>query len=220
MAGADLRGQRKASIMARDTRPITKQSRREGTPLHPKAMRIMIKRTSPPGQHGNDYRQKKPGQYALQLREKQKVRRIYGLLERQFAKMIHQALRQKQNTGQTLIELLERRLDNVIYRAGFAPSRQAARQLVSHSHFMMNGQRTNIPSTIVKPGDEIKLRPQSAKNDYFSRLDDIMENSSPFTLSWLKTDRSDFSISVLSIPLREESEQDINEQLIVEYYSR
>jgi len=206
--------------MARDLRPITKQSRREGTPLHPKAMRIMIKRTTPPGQHGSGNRPQKMGQYALQLREKQKVRRIYGLLERQFDKIIKEALRQKENTGQALISLLERRIDNVIYRAGFAPSRKTARQLISHKHFLINGQRTNISSMLVKPGDQITIRPLSTRNNYFSRLDEIMENSSPFSLSWLKSNRKDFSVQVTANPPREESEQDINEQLIVEFYSR
>ncbi len=205
--------------MARDRSPITKQSRREGYPLHPKAARIMVKRATPPGQHGRD-RQRKPSQYAVQLREKQKVRRLYGLLEKQFAKLMKEASQKTGQSGETLLVLLERRLDNAVYRAGFAPSRRAARQLVSHGHFMVNGVRVDIPSYRVKTGDEIVIRPKSLKSTFFKNFDDLVTVVDQPSLSWLKANKKSFSIKITGEPKREEAEPDINEQLIVEYYSR
>ena len=205
--------------MARDRSPITKQSRREGVALHPKAARIMVKRSTPPGQHGRA-RQQKPSQYQIQLREKQKVRRMYGLLEKQFAKVMEKAARMQGQSGENLLILLETRLDNTVYRAGFAPSRRAARQLVSHGHFMLNGRRVDIPSIEVKPGDEIALRKKSLTNEYFKNIDELADIIEQPGLSWLKADNKKFTIKVTSAPLREEAEPDINEQLIVEYYSR
>ena len=145
--------------MARDTSPIVKQSRREGYALHPKAHKIMARKTGIPGQHAHG-RQGKPGLYLTQLREKQKVRRTYGLLEKQFARLMKEADRASGLgilPGELLLQLLERRLDNAVYRAGFATSRRAARQLVGHGHFMLNGRRVDIPSIRVKAGD-VKLR--------------------------------------------------------------
>ncbi len=205
--------------MARDRSPITKQSRREGYALHPKAMRIMMKRTATPGQQGQGRRQK-ASQYSLQLREKQKVRRLYGLMEKQFANLMKKASRMDGQTGETLLVLLESRLDNVVYRAGFAPSRRAARQLVSHGHFMLNGLRVDIPSINVKPGDEITLRAKSQKNEYFKNIDEIVDIIEQPQLSWLKADKKKFIIKITSVPTREEAESEINEQLIVEFYSR
>src|SRR4051812_38979417 len=127
--------------MARDTSSIVKQSRREGYALHPKAHKALMKRTTPPGQAGNRMGRNKPSQYSLQLREKQKVKRLYGLLERQFSKLMTEANRTKGQSGATLLQFLERRLDNVIYRAGLAPSRRGARQLVTHGYFELNGRR-------------------------------------------------------------------------------
>ena len=205
--------------MARDRSPIVKQSRREGVALHPKAARIMVKRATPPGQHGRS-RQQKPSQYQIQLREKQKVRRMYGLMEKQFANLMEKATRMQGQTGENLLVLLESRLDNAVYRAGFAPSRRAARQLVSHGHFMLNGRRVDIPSIELQAGDEVTLRAKSAKSTYFKNIDDLAEIIEQPSLSWLKADRKKFSIKITSNPLREEAEPDINEQLIVEYYSR
>ncbi len=205
--------------MARDRSPIVKQSRREGVALHPKAQRAMVKRSTPPGQHGRS-RQQKQSQYAIQLREKQKVRRMYGLLEKQFAKLMEKATRMQGQSGENLLVLLESRLDNAVYRAGFAPSRRAARQLVSHGHFMLNGRRVDIPSIQLKPGDEVTLRAKSLKNEYFKNIDDLAEVIEQPSLSWLKADNKKFTIKVTSVPTREEAEPDINEQLIVEYYSR
>ncbi len=205
--------------MARDRSPITKQSRREGYALHPKAMRIMAKRTTPPGQHGRA-RQSKQSQYGMQLREKQKVRRIYGLLEKQFRNLLKEANRIEGQAGTNLIVLLEKRLDNAVYRAGFAPSRRAARQLVTHGHFELNGRRVDIPSIQVKPGDEIKLRAKSTKNDYFTNIEELTASLEPMNVGWLKADIKKFEIKITGEPNREEAEPDINEQLIVEFYSR
>lgn len=205
--------------MARDRTPITKQSRREGYALHPKAARIMVKRATPPGQHGRS-RQSKPSQYAIQLREKQKVRRIYGLMEKQFANLMEEATRLSGQAGENLLRLLEQRLDNTVYRAGFANSRRAARQLVSHGHFMLNGKRVDIPSIRVQAGDKITLRPRSQKNEYFKNIDELTQHVEQPSLSWLKADKKKFEITITGLPQREEAEVDINEQLVVEYYSR
>jgi len=206
--------------MARDTSPIVKQSRREGYAMHPKAHKIMAKKTGIPGQHAHG-RQGKQSLYATQLREKQKVRRTYGLLEKQFARLMDEASRRKEGlAGENLLQLLELRLDNAVYRAGFATSRRAARQLVSHGHFMLNGRRVDIPSIRLKAGDEIIVRPKSAKSGYFTQIDDVVNNSVQGPLSWIKSDSKKLAISVTGLPKREEAEADINEQLIVEYYSR
>jgi len=122
--------------------------------------------------------------------------------------------------GENLLKLLERRLDNVVYRSGFAVSRRAARQLVSHGHFELNGRRVDIPSIRVKAGDVITVRPKSTKSEYFTRIDDVINNSIQGPLSWLKSDSKKLKIEVTGLPKREEAEADINEQLIVEYYSR
>jgi small subunit ribosomal protein S4 len=205
--------------MARDTSPIVKQSRREGYALHPKAHKVMAKKTGIPGQHANG-RQGKASLYLTQLREKQKVRRLYGLLEKQFARLMNEAARQDGLTGENLLRMLEQRMDNAIYRAGFATSRRAARQLVGHGHFMLNGRRVDIPSIRLKAGDEIVVRTKSTKSGYFTQLDDIFKNASSSVLSWLKSDPKKMTISITGAPTREEAEPDINEQLIVEYYSR
>ncbi len=131
--------------MARDLQSIVKRSRREGYALHPKAHKALVKRSTAPGQQGRGGRTSKLSQYGLQLREKQKVKRLYGLLEKQFAKLMEEALRAKGQSGAKLLEFLERRLDNVVYRAGYASSRRAARQLVTHGHFMLNNRRVDIP---------------------------------------------------------------------------
>lgn len=205
--------------MARDTSPIVKQSRREGYALHPKAHKVMARKSGIPGQHAGG-RQSKPSGYAIQLREKQKVRRTYGLLEKQFAKLMNEATRRPGLSGQTLLEFLERRLDNTVYRAGLAVSRRAARQLVSHGHFELNGRRVDIPSIRVKPGDVIVVRPKSTKSGYFGNIDQVVGSTSQAPLSWLKSDVKKLKIEVTGTPKREEAEPDINEQLIVEYYSR
>ena len=205
--------------MARDTSPIVKQSRREGVALHPKAYKVLARKSTIPGEHGNG-RQGKQSQYALQLREKQKVRRMYGLLEKQFSKLMSEATRKPGLAGENLLQYLELRLDNAVYRAGFATSRRAARQLVGHGHFMLNDRRVDIPSIRVKPGDVLVVREKSTKSGYFSQINDIHANTSQGPLSWLKSDIKKLKFEVTGLPKREEAEADINEQLIVEYYSR
>jgi small subunit ribosomal protein S4 len=207
--------------MARDTHSIVKMSRREGYALHPKAHKALVKRPTIPGQHGNSRNnmRNKASQYSLQLREKQKVKRLYGLLEKQFSNLMKEATRKEGQSGQNLLELLEQRLDNAVYRAGFAPSRRAARQLVTHGHFMLNGTRVDIPSIRVKAGDEIVIREHSKGTEYFKKLDDVSP-APPTTPEWLKVDRKKIAFKVTGLPAREDAEPDINEQLIVEYYSR
>lgn len=205
--------------MARDLQSIVKRSRREGYALHPKAHKALVKRTTPPGQQGSSMRRPKTSQYGLQLREKQKVKRLYGLLERQFAKLMSEASRTTGQSGATLLEFLERRLDNVIYRAGFASSRRAARQLVTHGHFNLNGVRIDIPSIRVKVNDKVELRDHGKQTEYFKHLDDLSPVP-PLIPNWLKVDRPKVSLSVTALPSRDDAEPDIKEQLIVEYYSR
>jgi small subunit ribosomal protein S4 len=205
--------------MARESRPIVKLSRREGYALHPKAHKALVKRSGPPGQRGTYGGRTKSSQYSLQLREKQKVKRLYGLLERQFAKLMEEAGRTKGQSGATLLEFLERRLDNVIYRAGFAPSRNAARQLATHGHFLLNGRRVDIPSIRLSAGDKIALRDPSKKTEYFKQIDDL--SPAPGNLpSWLNVNRKQFQVEITGKPSRDDAEPDIKEQLIVEYYSR
>lgn len=205
--------------MARDTQSIVKMSRREGYALHPKAHKALVKRSSIPGEAGTRQNRNKPSQYNLQLREKQKVKRLYGLLEKQFSNLMKEATRQEGRAGENLLLLLERRADNAVYRAGLAPSRRAARQLVTHGHFMLNDRRVDIPSIRLKAGDKLVLRDHSKTNEYFKKLDDISPEPSTMP-GWLKVNRKKFEISITGLPTRDEAEPDINEQLIVEYYSR
>jgi small subunit ribosomal protein S4 len=195
-------------------------SRREGYALHPKAHKALVKRSTPPGQaQGGRGMRNKPSQYSLQLREKQKVKRLYGLLERQFSNLMKEATRREGQSGENLLQLLEQRLDNAVYRAGFAPSRRAARQLVTHGHFMLNGRRVDVPSIRLRPGDALSVREHSKGTEYFKKIDDVSPAPST-TPGWLKVDRKKVIFSVTSTPTRAEAEPDINEQLIVEYYSR
>ena len=205
--------------MARDTRSIVKMSRREGYALHPKAHKALAKRTGPPGLQGGRNQRNKASQYSLQLREKQKVKRLYGLLEKQFSNLMAEASRGQGQAGAMLLQLLERRADNAVYRAGFAPSRRAARQLVTHGHFMLNGRRVDIPSIRMKAGDVLVVRDHSKATEYFKKLDDVSPAPAE-TPAWMKANRKKFEISITGVPTREEAEPDINEQLIVEYYSR
>ncbi len=206
--------------MARDTGSIVKMSRREGYALHPKAHKALVKRTTPPGglSTGRGMRAK-TSQYSLQLREKQKVKRLYGLLERQFSNLMKEAARVPGQSGDVLLQFLERRLDNVVYRAGFAPSRRAARQLVTHGHFVLNGVRVDVPSIRAKIGDQLTIRDHGKQTEYFKKLDDVSPAPAS-TPGWLKVDRNKLTIQVSGLPVRDDAEPDINEQLIVEYYSR
>ena len=205
--------------MARDTQSIVKMSRREGYALHPKAHKALVKRSNMPGQSPNARMRQKTSQYSLQLREKQKVKRLYGLLEKQFSNLMKEASRKQGQSGTVLLQFLEQRADNAVYCAGFAPSRRAARQLVTHGNFMLNGHRVDIPSIRLKAGDKLTLREHSVKNGYFSQLDDVSPAPSE-TPAWIKVDRKKVSVEITGLPARTDAEPDINEQLIVEYYSR
>jgi small subunit ribosomal protein S4 len=206
--------------MARDTQSIVKMSRREGYALHPKAHKALAKRTAMPGQKQNTRGGRaKSSQYSLQLREKQKVKRLYGLLEKQFSNLMKEANRKEGRSGDVLLQFLEQRADNAVYRAGFAPSRRAARQLVTHGHFLLNGRRVDIPSIRLRIGDELTVRPHSQETEYFKKIDDTSPAPST-TPGWLKVDRKKFSFKVTGVPVRDDAEPEINEQLIVEYYAR
>ncbi len=204
--------------MARNLTPIVKLSRREGVELHPKAAKVMAKKAYGPGQHGQG-RRSKPSDYSLQLREKQKVKRMYGILERQFKNYVREAERQSGVSGQTLLRLLETRLDNTVYRLGLAPSRQSARQLVTHAHISLNGKKVDIPSIQVKPGDVITIKASSQKNEYFKSVSETIK-ANTISASWLSFDPSKMTAQVTGQPTREELTEEIDEQLIIEYYSR
>jgi small subunit ribosomal protein S4 len=212
--------------MARYTGPVCKICRREGEKLFLKGSRCLSpkcaieKRPYPPGQHGRDtqYKRGRSSNYATQLREKQKVRRIYGVLERQFRRYYAEASRRPGLTGTNLLVTLETRMDNVVYRMGFAESRAQARQLVQHGHFLVNGVNTDIPSYNVNPGDTITVREGSVKRSYFKEIRDFM-NGRP-SPDWIKVDVDGLSGTVSRAPERHEIDIPINEQLIVEYYSR
>ncbi len=177
------------------------------------------RRPYPPGIHGQATRfRRKQSDYAMQLREKQKVKRIYGVLERQFQKYFKEASRRKGLTGTMLLRILETRLDNVVFRLGLADSRAQARQLIRHGHFEVNGRKTNIPSYRVKPGDIIRVREKSRKSGFFrDRAEILAEKSVP---EWLELDVTNMAGRVLAYPQRQHIDLPINEQLIVEYYSR
>ncbi|MFI5240233.1 MAG: 30S ribosomal protein S4 [Candidatus Saccharimonadia bacterium] len=205
--------------MARDLTPIVKRSRREKVALHPKAVKGMVRHPYGPGEHGQTGGRNKLSQYAVQLREKQKVKRMYGLLEKQFARVVAQADRRSGVTGENMLQILELRLDNAIYRLGMATSRQSARQLVTHGHLMLNGKRVDIPSIMLKPGDEISVRPKSAKNSYFQNLAEILK-SNQSNIRWLSFNATKMTAKVTGLPAREDIDADIEEQLIIEFYSR
>ncbi len=194
-------------------------SRREGYALHPKAHKALVKRPTPPGEQGTSRRRAKPSQYSIQLREKQKVKRLYGLLEKQFSNLMKEASKRQGQSGALLLEFLERRADNAVYRSGLATSRRAARQLVTHGHFTLNGHRIDVPSIRLASGDVLEVRTKSTKTDYFKRIDDVSP-APPEVPTWMKVNRKKLEISITGVPSREEAEPDINEQLIVEYYSR
>ncbi|MFT3926324.1 MAG: 30S ribosomal protein S4 [Myxococcales bacterium] len=208
--------------MARYIGPVCRLCRREGTKLFLKGDRCFTdkcavdRRPYPPGQHGQ--RRTKFTEYGIRLREKQKVSRIYGILERQFRKYFKEADRGKGVTGETLLSLLERRLDNTCYRLGFAATRAEARHLVRHKHVSVNGRAVNIPSFRVKPGDKVEVREASRKMARVaSALDAAEKRGIP---SWLDLNRGEFAGTVKTMPVREEITLPIQEQLIVEFYSR
>ncbi len=208
--------------MARYTGPVCRQCRRETIKLFLKGDRCFTekcaveRRTYAPGQHGQG--RAKVSDYGVQLREKQKVRRIYGVLEQQFRGYYLKAARMRGVTGENLLQLLERRLDNVIFRLGLGASRKEARALVSHGHFLVNGRMVNIPSFIVKVGDEISLNEKGRASLRFQELAAAMDRKG--LPAWLELDKQNLKGKVLSAPSREDIALPINENLIVELYSK
>lgn len=206
--------------MARYIGPVGKISRRLGIGITEKGSRILEKRSFPPGQHGPTARRRQVSDYGLQLLEKQKAKYMYGVLERQFRRTFEQAARRSGVTGEYLLSLLERRLDNVVYRLGLATTRAQARQLVAHGHIVVDGRKTNIPSFTVDVGQQIAVRPESRRRAYFKNLVDAGSLNKYQTPDWLRLSPAELSGTVVSLPRREDAEQGINEQLIVEFYSR
>jgi small subunit ribosomal protein S4 len=175
-------------------------------------------RNYPPGQHGQR-RTRRPSEFGLQLREKQKVRRYYGVLETQFHKHYVEAERRGGVTGDNLLQILESRLDNVVYRMGFADSRKQARQLVRHGHFIVNGRKTNIPSFLVRPADEISVRVESRKREYFKDFGEVLQTKRP--PDWISLNVNELGGRIMQLPTRDQIEVPVfNEALIVEHYSR
>ena len=201
--------------MARYTGPKTKIARKFGEPIYGPD-KYFEKKNYPPGQHGLAKKRKKTSEYGIQLAEKQKVKYTYGVLERQFRKTYEKANRMKGRTGENLLMLLESRLDNLVYRLGIAPSRAAARQLVTHSHITLDGYVCNIPSTIVKPGSLVGVRERSKSLEV---IQDSL-NASAGKYPWLEWDAAKCTGKFASLPERSEIPETINEQLIVELYSK
>ena len=202
--------------MERHTGPKIKLSRKFGQAFSKKAEKYLARRNYRPGQHGQN--PQRISEYGTQLREKQKAKVIYGLMERQFRRYYEVASKKVGATGDSLLQLLELRLDNVVYRLGFALTRPQARQLVSHGFFEINGKKVNIPSLQVRVGDEIKLREVKQKSGYVKNLVPLLANAQ--TVEWLSLDPKSFSGKVLSKPSKDQLDTSINSQLIVEYYSR
>ena len=208
--------------MARYTDSVCRLCRREGTKLFLKGEKCfsakcaVSKRPTPPGQHGQA-RQRKPSEYGLQLREKQKARRAYGLLEGQFLRTYERAANMKGVTGENLLSLLERRLDNVIYRAGFAASRPQARQLVLHGHFLVNGKKVDVPSYEMDQNDVITVKQDSKEMELFKAA---REGSSRIVPKWLTVNADELTATVAALPVREDIDFSIQENMIVEFYSR
>jgi small subunit ribosomal protein S4 len=208
--------------MARYTEAVCRLCRREGSKLYLKGDRCYTdkcaidRRAYAPGQHGQ--LRKKMSEYGVQLRQKQKARRIYGVLEKQFRRYFQEADRQKGITGDNLLRLLERRLDNVVFRLGLASSRTEARQLVKHGHFTVNGKKVNIPSFLVKVGEEVAVRDKSKASPRFKELAETVAHKTP--PAWLVVDKENLTGRVLALPSREEIDVPLEEHLIVELYSR
>ena len=201
--------------MARYTGPLTKKSRRLGVDLKGNDKNF-DKRPYPPGEHGRG--RIKESEYLLQLREKQKARYFYGVLEKQFRKYYAEATRKEGLTGENLLILLELRLDNVVYRGGFARSRAESRQMVSHRHILVNGRTTNVPSYRVKPGDVIEIKPRNRESQaVIGSLEVFGSRDVP---GWLQTDADAFKVTVIDRPVRSQIDAPVQEQMIVELYSK
>ena len=209
--------------MARYTGPVCRLCRRQGMKLFLKGERCFTpkcaveRRPTPPGDHGQA-RRRKVSEYGEHLKEKQKARSIYGVLERQFRKHFEEAQRRPGATGENLLQILETRLDNVVYRLGLADSRNQARQLVTHGHIQVNGRKTDIASALLRAGDHVSVVPNSRNTEYFKIVADTLAKKS--VPRWLELEATQLSGRVLSTPSREDIETNINEQLIVEFYSR
>ncbi|HTK44871.1 MAG TPA: 30S ribosomal protein S4 [Patescibacteria group bacterium] len=208
--------------MARYTESVCRLCRREGAKLFLKGTRCYTKKCSferrptPPGQHG--VRRRKMGEFGIQLREKQKMRRVYGVLERQFRNYYREAESTTGVTGEALLQRLETRLDNVVFRLGFASSRAQARQLVAHGHFAVNGTATNVPSYSLKPGDRVEVRESHSGREPFKVVKETLRSHQ--APEWLSLDAAKLAGSVASLPRRDQMPLDLSEQLVVEYYSR
>lgn len=209
--------------MARYTDPSCRLCRRERQKLFLKGTKCFTekcpveRRGFPPGQHGQS-RRSKISEYGVQLREKQKIRRMYGLMETQFRNYFEKALKQTGRTGETLVKMLERRFDNVVYRMGFAPSRKAARQLITHGHFLINNKSVDIPSYLLRPGDAIQVREKSRKMDMIHSSMKRMKDTA--MLPWLSLDKAAMAGTFLNVPERADIPLNADEQLIVELYSK
>lgn len=212
--------------MARYRGPVCKLCRREGEKLFLKGERCFTpkcafeRRGYAPGEHGrsSQYRRRRESDYNRQLRAKQKARRVYGVLERQFRRYYEASLQRRGLTGLNLLQILESRLDNVVYRLGYGASRAQARLLVTHGHFSVNGRRTDVPSMTLEPGDVVEVREGSRKRKFFKELPEIAEERT--IPAWLERDTQALQGKVLRLPERAEIDGNLNEQLIVEYYSR
>jgi len=213
--------------MARYTGSVCKLCRREGEKLFLKGERCLTskcafeRRAYPPGQHGGRFsqsRRRRESDYNRQLRAKQKARRTYGVLEKQFRRFFSLAVKQRGLTGVNLLQILESRLDNVVYRMGFSVNRAQARQIVNHGHVIVNGRKTNIPSMLLKDGDVLSVREGSKKNGLFLDLSERAEKTN--CVLWIERDVKNLSGRILRLPERGEIDGNLNEQLIVEYYSR
>jgi small subunit ribosomal protein S4 len=203
--------------MARYTGPKTKIARKFGEPIYGPD-KSFEKKNYPPGFHGNNRRRRKLSEYGIQLKEKQKAKYTYGILEKQFSNLFKKAQRTKGVTGEVLLQLLEARIDNVVYRLGIAPSRAAARQLVSHRHITVNGEVVNIPSYSVKPGEIIAVREKSKSLEVIA--DSLAATSKGSNYPWLEWDNAQMGGKFLNLPERSEIPENIKEQLIVELYSK
>ncbi|MCR6543982.1 30S ribosomal protein S4 [Dehalobacterium formicoaceticum] len=210
--------------MARYTGAVCRLCRREGVKLYLKGDRCysdkcaIVKRAYAPGQHGQAQARRKTSEYGLQLREKQKARRIYGILETQFRNYFDKAERQKGVTGENLLRLLELRLDNVVYRLGFANSRVEGRQLVRHGHFTVNGRKVNIPSFMVRVGDQVEISENSKKSPKIAEISELAANKT--VPAWLEMDKDALIGKIAALPAREDIDVPVQEHLIVELYSR
>lgn len=206
--------------------PVCRLCRREGEKLYLKGARCLSpkcaieKRAFPPGMHGKEgqFKRNRSSDFLQQLREKQKARRVYGVLEAQFRRYYRTALKGRGVTGLALLQILECRLDNVVYRLGYAASRAQARNLATHGHFSINGRRTDVPSQILQPGDVVEVRPGSQRRPYFRDLRAAEESRSMPV--WLERDQGVLSGKVVRLPARQDIDANLNEQLIVEFYSR